>query len=162
MFMTFSQAEQSLASRPASEFVIPSAPGWFCTFQDEQAPSASTWFQAAKSASGHCRWRRAFENRFLTQWCEQAYETGVRQLQKGAKTLLAHRSGILGWWQRPINNGRMEGTHNIKTLNCQAMATAMRSFLFSNSWDFTNASTHLPDETKQCGQVTRLALSSGY
>lgn len=60
-------------------------------------------------------------NRFLTQWCEQAQETGVRQLQKMAKTLLVHRSGILSWWKHPINNGRMEGTNNkIKTLNRQA------------------------------------------
>jgi transposase len=60
-------------------------------------------------------------NRFLTQWCEQANETGVRQLQKMAKTLQIHRSGILSWWQHPINNGRMEGTNNkIKTLNRQA------------------------------------------
>lgn len=60
-------------------------------------------------------------NRFLTQWCEQANETGVRQLQKMAKTLQVHRKGILNWWQHPINNGRMEGTNNkIKTLNRQA------------------------------------------
>ena len=60
-------------------------------------------------------------NRFLTQWCEQAHETGVRQLQKMAKTLLVHRRGILSWWQHPINNGRMEGTNNkIKTLHRQA------------------------------------------
>ena len=59
--------------------------------------------------------------RFLTQWCEQATETGVRQLQKMAKTLQLHRRGILNWWQHPINNGRMEGTNNkIKTLNRQA------------------------------------------
>lgn len=60
-------------------------------------------------------------NRFLTQWCEQANETGVGQLQKMAKTLQVHRRGILNWWQHPINNGRMEGTNNkIKTLNRQA------------------------------------------
>ena len=60
-------------------------------------------------------------NHFLTQWCEQAHETGVRQLQKMAKTLQVHRRGILNWWQHPINNGRMEGTNNkIKTLNRQA------------------------------------------
>ena len=60
-------------------------------------------------------------NRFLTQWCEQANETGVRQLRKMAKTLQVHRRGILNWWQHPINNGRMEGTNNkIKTLNHQA------------------------------------------
>jgi transposase len=60
-------------------------------------------------------------NRFLTQWCEQANHTGVRQLQKMAKTLQLHRRGILNWWTYPINNGRMEGTNNkIKTLSRQA------------------------------------------
>ncbi len=60
-------------------------------------------------------------NRFLHQWCEQANQTGVRQLQQMAKTLQVHRSGILNWWRHPINNGRMEGTNNkIKTLNRQA------------------------------------------
>ena len=60
-------------------------------------------------------------NRFLSQWCQQAEETGVRQLQQMAKTLQVHRSGILSWWRHPINNGRMEGTNNkIKTLNRQA------------------------------------------
>lgn len=60
-------------------------------------------------------------NHFLTQWCDQAHATGVRQLQKMAKTLQVHRRGILNWWVHPINNGRMEGTNNkIKTLNRQA------------------------------------------
>ena len=60
-------------------------------------------------------------NRFLSQWCEQANQSGVRQLHKMAKTLQVHRRGILNWWRHPINNGRMEGTNNkIKTLNRQA------------------------------------------
>ena len=60
-------------------------------------------------------------SRFLTHWCEQAQQTGVRQLQKMAKTLQLHRRGLLNWWRHPINNGRMEGTNNkIKTLNRQA------------------------------------------
>lgn len=60
-------------------------------------------------------------NRFLSQWCDRANQTGVKQLQKMAKTLQIHRSGILSWWKHPINNGRMEGTNNkIKTLNRQA------------------------------------------
>ena len=59
--------------------------------------------------------------RFLDQWCERASQTGVRQLQKMAKTLLIHRNGILNWWKHPINNGRMEGTNNkIKTVGRQA------------------------------------------
>jgi len=58
--------------------------------------------------------------RFLGQWCDQANETGVKQLQKMAKTLQVHRSGILSWWKHRINNGRMEGVNNkIKTLNRQ-------------------------------------------
>lgn len=59
--------------------------------------------------------------RFLTQWCQQAQQTGVRQLQQMAKTLLIHQRGLLSYWRHPINNGRMEGTNNkIKTLNRQA------------------------------------------
>jgi transposase len=60
-------------------------------------------------------------NGFLGQWCEQAHQTGVRQLQQMAKTLELHRRGLLNWWRHPINNGRMEGTNNkIKTLNRRA------------------------------------------
>jgi transposase len=60
-------------------------------------------------------------SRILSQWCEQADETGVNQLQKMAKTLQVHRKGILNWWRHPINNGRMEGTNTkIKTINRQA------------------------------------------
>jgi len=60
-------------------------------------------------------------SRFLTQWCEQAQQTGVRQLRQMAKTLQVHRRGLLSYWCHPINNGRMEGTNNkIKTLNRQA------------------------------------------
>ena len=60
-------------------------------------------------------------NRCLSQGCDQANQTSVRQLHKMAKTLQTHRRGILNWWTHPINNGRMEGTNNkIKTLNRQA------------------------------------------
>ena len=60
-------------------------------------------------------------SRFLTAWCEQAHQTGVRRLRQMAKTLQLHRRGILNYWSHPINNGRMEGTNNkIKTLNRQA------------------------------------------
>src|SRR6266480_616849 len=45
--------------------------------------------------------------RFLTQWCDQANQTSVRQLHQMAKTLKTHRRGSLNWWTHPINNGRM-------------------------------------------------------
>ena len=84
-------------------------------------PLSQAWYLKEELALLWDQSSYAQMNRFLTQWCEQAHETGVRQLQKMAKTLLVHRSGILSWWQHPINNGRMEGTNNkIKTLNRQA------------------------------------------
>jgi len=84
-------------------------------------PLSQAWYLKEELALLWDQSSYAEMNRFLTQWCDQAHETGVRQLQKMAKTLLVHRSGILSWWKHPINNGRMEGTNNkIKTLNRQA------------------------------------------
>ncbi len=63
---------------------------------------------------------RAME-RFLRQWCDRAMGTGIKQFVQMAKTLLLHWTGVLNWWEHPINNGKMEGTNNkIKTLNRQA------------------------------------------
>lgn len=84
-------------------------------------PLSQAWYLKEELALLWEQSSQAQMNTFLTQWCEQAHATGVRQLQKMAKTLLTHRSGILSWWHHPINNGRMEGTNNkIKTLNRQA------------------------------------------
>jgi len=59
--------------------------------------------------------------RFLRQWCDRALATGIKQLAQMAKTLLTHWTGLLNWWDYPINNGKMEGTNNkIKTLTRQA------------------------------------------
>jgi transposase len=54
---------------------------------------------------------------YLEEWCQEARETGVRQLQAMAKTLSLHATGILSWWDHRINNARMEGINNkVKTL----------------------------------------------
>ena len=59
--------------------------------------------------------------RFLSQWCDRALATGIKQLVQMTKTLLTHRTGLLNWWEHPISNGKMEGTNNkIKTLTRQA------------------------------------------
>jgi transposase len=50
--------------------------------------------------------------KFLRQWCERGLSTGVKQLAQMAKTLLAHWTGVLNWWDHRINNGKMEGTNN--------------------------------------------------
>lgn len=54
---------------------------------------------------------------FLKEWCQWAFDTGIRQMQQLAKTLILHARGILNWWKHRISNGRMEGINNkIKTL----------------------------------------------
>lgn len=54
---------------------------------------------------------------YLKEWCQWAMDSGVRQVQQAAKSLMFHARGILNWWDHRINNGRMEGINNkIKTL----------------------------------------------
>lgn len=58
---------------------------------------------------------------FLDWWIEDAHASGIRVLQRFAKTLQAHRSGILSWYDHPISTGPLEGTNNkIKTMQRQA------------------------------------------
>jgi len=59
--------------------------------------------------------------RFLDDWCARAESSGIRMLQKFAKTLRRHRRGLLDWYDYPISTGPLEGTNNkIKTLQRQA------------------------------------------
>ncbi len=53
----------------------------------------------------------------LADWIALAEESGVQMLKKFAKTLAAHRSGILAYYDYRISTGPLEGTNNkIKTL----------------------------------------------
>lgn len=57
----------------------------------------------------------------LDLWIFQAEASGVRMLQQFAKTLAAHRTGLLNWYRYPISTGPLEGTNNkIQTLKRQA------------------------------------------
>jgi transposase len=72
-----------------------------------------------KEALGLLWDQRSFEALayYLKEWCQWAAESGVRQRQQLAKTLMLHARGILNWWEHRINNGRMEGINNkIKTM----------------------------------------------
>lgn len=58
---------------------------------------------------------------FLNGWIELADLTGIRVLKSMARTLAAHREGILAWYHHPISTGPLEGTNNkIKTMSRQA------------------------------------------
>jgi transposase len=57
----------------------------------------------------------------LEVWMLLAESSGVRMLQQFAKTLAAHRTGLLNWYRYPISTGPLEGTNNkIQTMKRQA------------------------------------------
>ena len=66
----------------------------------------------------------------LMDWIVYAESTGIRMLQKFAKTLRFHAFGILGWYDYPISTGPLEGTNNkIKTMKRQAYGFRDPEFL---------------------------------
>ena len=64
---------------------------------------------------------KRFATAFLNDWLRKAEASGVRMLQQVAKTLAAHRSGLLAYYDAMITSGPMEGTNNkIKTMKRMA------------------------------------------
>ena len=48
----------------------------------------------------------------LDDWVKQARESKIPQLMRMAATLLAHRRGILAWYDSHISTGKVEGINN--------------------------------------------------
>jgi transposase len=64
---------------------------------------------------------KRFATAFLDGWIRRAEASGVKMLKQMAKTLTAHRSGLLAYYDVMITSGPMEGTNNkIKTMKRQA------------------------------------------
>jgi transposase len=64
---------------------------------------------------------KSFATTFLDGWIRRAEASGIKALQQMAKTLAAHRSGLLAYYDVMISSGPMEGTNNkIKTMKRQA------------------------------------------
>src|SRR5215210_5188227 len=60
---------------------------------------------------------KVFGTSFLDGWIRRAEASGIKMLQQMAKTLAAHRSGLLAYYDAMITSGPMEGTNNkIKTM----------------------------------------------
>ena len=55
---------------------------------------------------------KRFATAFLNDWLRKAEASGVKMLQQMAKTLAAHRSGLLAYYDATITSGPMEGTNN--------------------------------------------------
>jgi transposase len=72
---------------------------------------------------------KRFATAFLNDWLRRAEASGVKMLQQMAKTLAAHRSGLLAYYDAMITSGPMEGTNNkIKTM--KRMAYGFRDMAF--------------------------------
>jgi transposase len=64
---------------------------------------------------------KRFATAFLNDWLRRAEASGVKMLQQMAKTLAAHRSGLLAYYDAMITSGPLEGTNNkIKTMKRMA------------------------------------------
>jgi len=64
---------------------------------------------------------RESAQKFLIIWCQDAMQSGIKQLIKIAKSLSAYRSGLLNYFNHHITSGAVEGLVNkIKTLKRQA------------------------------------------
>jgi transposase len=64
---------------------------------------------------------KTFATLFLGGWLKRAEASGIKMLQQMAKTLAAHRSGLLAYYDVMITSGPLEGTNNkIKTMKRQA------------------------------------------
>jgi transposase len=72
---------------------------------------------------------KRFATAFLNDWIKRAESSGIKMLQEMARTLAAHRSGLLAYYDVPITSGPMEGTNNkIKTMKRQAYGFRDKEF----------------------------------
>jgi transposase len=72
---------------------------------------------------------KRFAAAFLTDWVRRAEASGVGMLRQMARTLEAHRAGLLAYYAYPISTGPLEGTNNkIKTMKRQAYGYRDREF----------------------------------
>ena len=64
---------------------------------------------------------KRFATTFLDGWIRRAEASGIKILQQMSKTVAAHRSGLLTYYDVMISSGPLEGTKNkIKTMKRQA------------------------------------------
>jgi transposase len=67
---------------------------------------------------------------YLQDWVNRALVSGIRALMEMAKTLAAHRTGLLNWYDHPISTGPLEGTNNkIRALQHQGYGYRDIAFL---------------------------------
>lgn len=72
---------------------------------------------------------RAAMRKFLENWCGQALASGIGPMISLARTLRAHATGILNYFEHRISTGKLEGLNNkIKTLKRKAYGYRDQTF----------------------------------
>jgi transposase len=72
---------------------------------------------------------KRFATTFLDGWIRRAIASGIKVLQQMARTLAAHRSGPLAYYDAMISSGPLEGTNNkIKAMKRRAYGFRDREF----------------------------------
>jgi transposase len=72
---------------------------------------------------------KRFATTFLDGWTRRAESSGIKMLQQMARTLAAHRTGLLAYDDAMITSGPLEGTNNkIKTMKRQAYGFRDKEF----------------------------------
>lgn len=83
---------------------------------------------------------KAAAARFLESWLRDAEGSGIRLLQKFAKTLAQRRNSLLAWYDYPISTGPLEAVNNkIKLLNRQAFGYRNSEFFLLKLFALHNA-----------------------
>ena len=98
---------------------------------------------------------KRFATTFLDGWIRRAEASGIKMLQQMAKTLAAHRSGLLAYYDVMITSGPMEGTNNkIKTMNGRPLAFGFRLLMkYRTSTVSFALALHHRDDTADAGEV---------
>src|SRR3954471_20848359 len=72
---------------------------------------------------------KRFATAFLNDWLRKAEASGIKVLQQMGKTLAAHRSGLLAYYDAMITSGPLEGTNQkIESMKRQAYGFGEREF----------------------------------
>lgn len=81
---------------------------------------------------------------FLCHWIYEAYQSGIRPLQRAAKTILRHCEGLLSYFDHAISNGKAEGINNkIKVLKRTAYGYRDTEYFKLLLFDLHEKSTQL-------------------
>ena len=84
-------------------------------------PLATAYYMKEELREFWAQLTEPLARRFLDDWIARAQSSGIRMLQKFARTLQLHRTGLLNWYKFSISTGPLEGTNTkIRVLQRQA------------------------------------------